>query len=50
VGKKKSEVVVVPENIEAAIHVIRGQRVMLDADRLSGRSMKKARATFVARA
>jgi hypothetical protein len=33
VGKKKrTEVIAVPDDIEGSIHVIRGQRVMLDAD------------------
>jgi len=30
--KRESEVAVRPEEIERAIHVVRGQRVMLDAD------------------
>lgn len=31
-GKRKAEVVTIPEDIEASIYVVRGQRVMLDAD------------------
>ncbi|MBP88414.1 MAG: hypothetical protein CMJ64_17155 [Planctomycetaceae bacterium] len=31
-GKKKSQLVIVPSDLEELIHIVRGQRVMLDAD------------------